>query len=61
MNDTMNDETMKHVGDAAAVFVTIGAFTSLLPPIASFLTIVWMAIRIFETRTFQHMLKRWRD
>lgn len=57
----MNDETMKHVGDAAAVVVTVGTFTSFLPPIASFLTIVWMTIRILESRTVQALLKRWRD
>lgn len=49
---------MKHVADAGSALVAVGALASILPPIASLLTIVWMAIRIYETKTVQGLLKR---
>lgn len=48
----------KHVGDAVSVVVVLGALAKVLPPIAAFLTIVWTAIRIYETRTVQRLLGR---
>jgi uncharacterized protein YaaW (UPF0174 family) len=49
-------EAMKHAGDAAAVIVTVGTLASILPPVAAFLTIIWTAIRIWETKTVQGFL-----
>jgi hypothetical protein len=51
-------ETMKHVGDGVSVLVVAGALASVLPPIAAFFTIVWTAIRIYETKTVQRLLGR---
>lgn len=49
-------ETAKHVGDAASVVVGIAALATWLPPVAALLTIIWTAIRIYETRTVQRWL-----
>ncbi len=43
------------VVDWASVAVLLGAWTSVLPPIATFLTIVWLSIRIYES-----LSTRWR-
>jgi len=50
-------EAVKHAGDVAAVVVTVGTLASFLPPFAAFLTIIWTAIRIYETKTVQDFFK----
>jgi hypothetical protein len=52
------DESVKHVVDAASVVATVGTLIEMLPAIAALFTIVWTAIRIFETETVQRMLGR---
>ena len=54
-------EPAKHVGDAVSVGVTIATIAQWLPAVAALLTIVWTAIRIYETRTVQRLLHRRRD
>jgi hypothetical protein len=49
---------MKHLGDAISLGAFIGWLVSALPSIATLLTVVWMLIRIFETRTVQRLLGR---
>lgn len=49
-------EPVKVTADIAAAGVSIGALIQWLPPIAALFTIVWTAIRIWETET----VKRWR-
>jgi hypothetical protein len=48
----------KGVGDAAAVSVTLATMLEWLPALAALFTIIWTAIRIYETRTVQGWLKR---
>lgn len=38
----------KHLLDTTAAFVALGALVKLLPSIASFLTIIWMLLRIYD-------------
>lgn len=52
------DEQIKHVGDAISILTVVGTLAELLPAIAAILTIVWTAIRIWETDTVQRMFKR---
>lgn len=49
-------ETAKHVGDALSVGAVVGTLAGWLPPIAALLTIVYTAIRIYESRTVQQFL-----
>ena len=49
-------EPAKLVGDAISVGVTIATIAQWLPAVAALLTIVWTAIRIYETRTVQRLL-----
>ncbi len=49
------DESIKQVGDAISIITVVGTLAELLPAIAAVLTIVWTAIRIWETDTVQCM------
>ena len=53
---TMMQESSKQALDAVSVFTVVGTLGDVLPPLAAILTIVWTAIRIYETETVQRML-----
>lgn len=44
--------------DALSVGVLIGTIFQWLPAVASLLTVIWTAIRIYETKTVQRWLGR---
>lgn len=48
-------EHAKHALDAAAIATAFGTLVNMLPAIAAGLSIIWSAIRIWETDT----VKRW--
>jgi hypothetical protein len=52
------DEHIKQVGDALSIITVVGTLAELLPAMAAILTIVWTAIRIWETDTIQYIFKR---
>jgi hypothetical protein len=52
-----HNETAKHVVDAISVATVIGTLAQILPAIAAAFTIIWTAIRIYETKTVQSILK----
>lgn len=47
------DEAVKHVIDGASVITVLGTLVNILPSVAALFTIVWTAIRIYETKTVQ--------
>jgi hypothetical protein len=49
-------ETAKHVVDALSLVTVVGTLVQLLPAVAALFTIVWTAIRIYETATVQKLL-----
>jgi hypothetical protein len=49
-------ENTKHIIDFASVATVLGALVEVLPAIAAIFTIVWTAIRIYETDTIQGLL-----
>ena len=49
-------ETMKPAGDILSIGVVLATLASWLPSIAAIFTIIWTAIRIYETRTEQNLL-----
>ena len=49
------DETTKHLIDLSAIFTAVGTMLAWLPHVASLFTIIWMAIRIWETKTVQKL------
>jgi hypothetical protein len=51
------DEASKHIIDFASVLTVLGTLADMLPAIAAVFTIVWTAIRIYETKTIQGWIK----
>ena len=50
------DEGVKHVVDGLSLVTVLGTLVDMLPSIAALFTIVWTAIRIYETDTIQKLL-----
>jgi len=55
------DEHTKTLVDTASVATVVGTLAGILPAIAALFTIVWTAIRIYESKTVQDFLKRDED
>ena len=53
---TEHHETAKHVVDALSLVTVLGTIMNFLPAIAAVFTIIWTAIRIYETNTVQRWL-----
>ena len=53
---TDHDETLKHVVDALSFMTVLGTIVDMLPAVAAVFTIVWTAIRIYETETMQRWM-----
>jgi hypothetical protein len=51
-------EQAKHVVDALSIGTVAGTLAGILPSIAAVFTIVWTAVRIYETKTIQKLLGR---
>ena len=58
MKDPFNhlDEGVKHVVDGLSLVTVLGTLVDILPAVAAVFTIVWTAIRIYETDTVQGWL-----
>jgi hypothetical protein len=52
------DEASKHIIDFASVLTVLGTLADMLPAIAAVFTIVWTAIRIYETKTVQGWMRK---
>lgn len=58
---TINEQTIqaaKVVGDAVSVTTVLGALVGYLPAMAALFTLIWTAIRIYETKTVQKLIGR---
>ena len=58
MNPAHISEDAKHMGDLVSVSVTLATIADWLPKAAALLTVIWTAIRIWETRTVQRLVGR---
>ena len=52
----MATESTKTLIDGLSVVTVVGTIGELLPPMAALFTLVWTAIRIYETQTVQRLL-----
>ena len=52
----MATESTKTLIDGLSVVTVIGTIGEMLPPLAALFTLVWTAIRIYETKTVQRLL-----
>lgn len=55
--DNMPDP-VKISGDGTSIGVVVATLTEILPAVAAVFSIVWMAIRIYETDTVQKLLRK---
>ena len=53
-------ESTKHVIDAASFSTALATVAGWLPSVAAVFTIIWTGIRIYETKTIQHLVERFR-
>ena len=53
---SVEHETAKTVGDAVSLVTVVGTLADVLPAVAALFTIVWTALRIYETDTVQNLL-----
>jgi|TARA_R110000868_G_scaffold31232_2_gene114578 hypothetical protein len=60
MNE-QNQETLKHMLDGVSLITVIGTLVEFLPAVSALLSIVWVAIRIYETETMKKLLNRKKD
>jgi hypothetical protein len=49
-------ETAKTAGDVLSIATVVGTLAEVLPAIAALFTIIWTAVRIYETDTVQKLL-----
>lgn len=56
----MQQEHLKQIGDVLSLGTVIATLAAWLPPVAALLTVIWTAIRIYETATVQRLVKKWR-
>ncbi len=56
-----HSEQAKNVGDALSIAGVVATLAGWLPAVAAFLSIVWTLIRIWETKTIQRWVSRFRN
>jgi hypothetical protein len=54
------NEVTKHAVDALSVLTVLGTLMEALPAIAALFTIIWTAIRIWETKTVQKFISKFK-
>jgi len=58
MNGTV--EQAKMVGDALSISVVVATLAQWLPAVAAVVSIIWSLIRIWETKTVQALVQKFR-
>ena len=54
-------EATKHAVDALSVITVLGTLMETLPAIAALFTIIWTSIRIWETKTVQKFVSKFKE
>ena len=57
----MQQEQLKAAGDVLSVSTVVATLAAWLPPFAAIFTIIWTLIRIWETKTVQDIVNKWRN
>ena len=53
-------DATKHIIDTASIATAVGTMMQLLPAIAALFTIIWTTIRIYETKTVQKLIGKYK-
>jgi hypothetical protein len=59
-HEHLTDAT-KHIIDGASIATAVGTLVQVLPAVAALFTIVWTIIRIYETKTVQKLIGKYKD
>lgn len=54
-------DAAKATADAASIAAVLGWMAGLLPAFATFASLIYMLIRIYETPTVQGLIKRYKE
>jgi hypothetical protein len=54
-------DAAKHVADAVSIITVLGTLMQWLPSVAALFTIIWTTIRIYETKTVQRWLNKFKE
>mgnify|MGYP003350850402 CR=1 len=54
------DEHTKFVIDVASITTVVGTLWGALPALAALFSLIWSLIRIYETKTFQGLMDRFK-
>jgi hypothetical protein len=54
-------ETAKTTVDAISIVTVVGTLADVLPAVAALFTIIWTALRIYETDTVRKLLGKGKD
>jgi hypothetical protein len=54
------NEQAKLITDASSIAVVAGTLIDWLPAVAALASLVWSLIRIYETKTVQNWIGKWR-
>ena len=54
------DEHTKFVIDMASITTVVGTLWGALPALAALFSLIWSLIRIYETKTFQGLISRFK-
>jgi hypothetical protein len=54
-------ETAKTTVDAISIVTVVGTLAEVLPAVAALFTIIWTALRIYETDTVRKLLGKGKD
>lgn len=52
------DEQTKHIIDYLSISAVVATLLNALPHIGALLSVIWLAIRIWETSTVQRLFKK---
>jgi hypothetical protein len=58
MNLDQSGDAARHFGDAVSIGVVVATIAEWLPAVAALLTVVWTAIRIWESDTVRRIVRR---
>ena len=54
----MDTDHLKHLGDIASILTVVATIAHWMPEAAAFVSLVWGMIRIYESKTVQHWIKK---
>ena len=55
------DDGMKQIADVVSVTTVFGTLMGILPSIAAIFSIAWSVVRLYETKTVQDMVQKYKD